>query len=187
MRSLETVVELFGLATQDMMWGGAPPTRRSVKRIREILGVRIPDAYLQVAAACPNYGAYLNGIGEDYDHDVHMLRLTQWFRSASVPPLPSHYVLLSHGHDGDCDCWDTREVEASGEHPIVHVSLETGYGDAPPQVQITDIRYASFASYLRSITIHYAERLRYPGCDPARQARATELIGNLNREHEGTS
>ena len=136
MRSLDAVVELFGLATQDMKWGAALPTKRSLERIHETLGVRIPDAYVQVAAACPNYGAYLNGIGEDYDHGVHMLRLTQWFRSASVPPLPSHYVLLSHGHDGDCDCWDTREVEASGEHPIVHVSLETGDCDAPSQVQI---------------------------------------------------
>lgn len=180
MRSLDTVVELFGLVTQDMKWGAAPPTKRSLKRIHELLGVRIPQVYAKVASACPNYGAYLNGIGEDYDHDVHMLRLTQWFRGASEPPLPTHYVLLSHGHDGDCDCWDTREVAASGEHPIVHVSLESGYGDEPPRVQITNIRYASFAHYLRCITVYYAEASR----SSASQARVEKLIEILKRENE---
>ena len=183
MTKFGTVVELFGLATHDMRWDAAPPTQRSIERIRESLGVRIPDAYVQVATSCPNYGAYLNGIGEDYDQGIHMLRLTQWFRSAAVPPLPSYYVLICHGHDGDCDCWDTREVvAASGEPPIVHVSLEEGYGDTPPRVQVSDIRYASFADYLTSITVYYAQCLNYPVCDPDRLARAADLIETLKRK-----
>jgi hypothetical protein len=182
MASFDTIKELFGLVTQDMKWGAAPPTRSSIKKIDDSLGVRIPDAYVQVATACPNYGAYLNGIGEDYDHEVHMLRLTHWFRSGPVPPLPEYYVLISHGHDGDCDCWDTREKTASGEHPIVGVSLQEAYGDTPPTVQTTDIRYSSFTDYLLSIVVYYGRDLTYSGYPPDIRARAAKLMEMLSKK-----
>lgn len=176
-----TIIELFQIATHNMNWGASPPTEKSIARIYDRLGVRIPDTYQQIASSCPNYGAYLNGIGEDYGHDVHILMLNQVFHNLDKdsPPLPAHFVLISHGHDGDCDCWDVRETTSSGEHPIVHVSLEEATEDTPAIARETDIRFENFEAYFEHITLYYSQNISYPGSDPALVERAAELTQKI--------
>ncbi len=147
----DTLTELFGIATEP--WGSsslfhvAPPTPRSVQRIQRELGVIIPNDFVRIATACPTYGVWLAGIGEDYDHGIHILRLNAVFHAkGDSPVLARHFVLLDHGHDGDCDCWDTREKTSSGEHPIVYVGLD---GVRPCR----DARFENFRSYIENFVI----------------------------------
>ena len=143
----DILTELFAAATEP--WGYhpwyhvAPPTPQSVERIQRELGMIIPADYLSIAAACPSYGGWLAGIGDDYDHGCNIIRLNAAFHSADNPPaLPPHFVLLNHGHDDDCDCWDTRATAAFGEHPIVYIILGS---DAP---EAGCKRFESFRPYL---------------------------------------
>jgi hypothetical protein len=174
------IADLFRIATHDMKTGAAKPTAKSLAKIESALGLEIPDVYRRIANECPNYGAYLNGIGEDYEQEVHILRLNQVFhdRAISRPALPAHFVLISHGHDGDCDCWDLRVKGSAGEHPIVRVSLEKARDDAPAVVRVSNERFENFRDYLARIAIHYGSRLA-PGKDPALVAKAKQLIREI--------
>lgn len=105
-------------------WGSSswypsqPPTDASVKRIEAELGVTVPALFIEIARACPSYGGLFGSIGEDCASHNHLLSINQAFREAGLIP---RYLLLNHGHDGDCDAWDTvAEREVNGEMPIVY-------------------------------------------------------------------
>ncbi len=110
-------------------WGSSgwyaakPPTEQSVRRIRDEFGITLPPLLVEVATACPSYGGWFNSIGEDYDSHAHILNLNRALRAEG---LPEQYVLLNHGHDGDCDAWDTAGIATAGEFPIVYFSFRTG-------------------------------------------------------------
>lgn len=161
----DILVELFSIATESSFQKVAPPTLRSVDRIQRELSVAIPADYVRLATACPSYGGLLAGIGEDYDDGIHILRLNAVFRAEG---LASHFVLLDHGHDGDCDCWDLRETHSSGEHPIVYVGLD---GVRPSR----DARFESFRSYIENFVVLNAAR----NPKPARRRRAKRMIQEL--------
>jgi hypothetical protein len=180
------IAELFRIATHDLNVGAAKPTAKSLAKIEGALGLEIPDVYRRIANECPNYGAYLNGIGEDYGQEVHILRLNQLFHDQKIirPALPAHFVLISHGHDGDCDCWDLRVKESAGEHPIVQVKLEKAREDAPAVVRVANERFESFRDYLVSIAVKYGSK-PVPGKDAATIAKAKQLVRQIeaaNRE-----
>jgi hypothetical protein len=170
MMPFDTLLELFRIATERGFQQVAPPTPRSVERIQRELGMTIPGDYVRIATACPNYGELLAGIGEDYDHGIHILRLNAEFHAeGDSPALPRHLVLLDHGHDGDCDCWDTRERTLSGEHPVVYVGLD---GVRPSRV----VRFDSFRDYVENFVIMSAPR----NPNPALRRRAKRMIQELH-------
>lgn len=180
MVEFKKIAELFRIATHDMDVGAAKPTAKSLAKIEAALGLEIPDVYRRIANECPNYGAFLNGIGEDYEQEVHILRLNQVFhdRAISRPALPPHFVLISHGHDGDCDCWDLRVKGSAGEHPIVQVNLEKAREDAPAVVRVANEHFETFREYLISIALHYASKHAHRK-DAAMVAKATQLIREI--------
>ncbi|MBG87583.1 MAG: hypothetical protein CMO80_11880 [Verrucomicrobiales bacterium] len=92
--------------------------------------------------------------GDTNDHDIHIIRMNCIFHGLDEAPLPERYILINHGHDGDCDCWDLEERTPSGEHPVVHISLEEAYNEHPARVRLTDIRYESFEDYMEAITLY---------------------------------
>jgi hypothetical protein len=109
-------------------WGSSswypsrPPTDTSVQRIHAELGFRLPVLFIEIADACPEYGGWFGSIGDDYASHNHLLSINRAFREEGVSP---RYVLLNHGHDGDCDAWDTEsESSASGERPIVYFNYD---------------------------------------------------------------
>jgi hypothetical protein len=149
----EILRELFDTATEP--WRGSyhvePPTPQSIQRIQQELSITIPDDYIHIATNCPSYGVWLAGIGEDYDHAFHILRLNGVFHDYNdLPALPQQFVLLNHGHDGDCDCWDTREITASGEHSIVYVDV----GSVSPEP--SGKKFEDFRSYIENFSLHSA-------------------------------
>jgi hypothetical protein len=148
----DVLVELVGYACEP--WGSsgfraAPSTSASLERIARELGVRVPPLFARVATECRVYGGWFASIGEDYDNPMHIIELNRAFRDMG---LPAHLVMLNHGHDGACDCWDTTRVH-DGEHPIVYVGLEES-GDA----RLGDLLGASFRDYLETYCRQHAPR-----------------------------
>jgi hypothetical protein len=169
MMPFDTLAELFAIATEPFSrvpWSsGKPPTARSIEKIQRKLGIRIPEDYVQLATTCSSYAACLAGIGEDYESGRHIIGLNRLFHDTvlervyggSGVALPSHFILLNHGHDGDCDCWDIRERTASGEHPIIHVSIESS------RPELVQNRFDSFRAYVEDFVVTNAPRHPKPG------------------------
>jgi hypothetical protein len=158
MMPFDKLVDLFRIVTDSRSRGdwvaGKPPTEGSIERIQKELRIRIPEDYMRLASACPSYAVLLASIGDDFDNGYHILYLNRGFHDGAIskPPLAQHFVLLDHGHDGDCDCWDTREMAPSGEHPIIYVGLE---GERPCRVG----RFNSFREYIENFVILNAPRI----------------------------
>ena len=143
-------------------------------RIERELGVRIPADFVKLATACPSYGTWFASIGNDFDRPSHIIMVNALFHDARQlhdgndgPALPAYLVMLNHGHDGDCDCWDTRVLAAAGERPIVYVRL-----DAPERLHA---RFATFRSYIEHLAVRHARSV----ADKAQRRRAKRLIDEL--------
>lgn len=102
-----------------------PPTSESLKRIEQELGLTIPPSYADLARVAPNYGVWFGSIGPDFDSLNHILKLNAAFHQGDeeYAAFPSQFILINHGHDGDCDCWKLDE-KIGYEHPIYHVNVE---------------------------------------------------------------
>jgi hypothetical protein len=135
----------------------APPTDLSLRRIEAELGFRPPALFVEVARACPAYGGWFGSIGDDFDNHNHLVRINQAFREEGLSP---RYVLLNHGHDGDCDAWDTdARPGADGELPIVSFSYD-GERRALAEARGS---VASFADYIDAFVRTRAPRCPVPG------------------------
>lgn len=178
MAPFDTLLELFEIAMarwSPRPWANAAaPTAESIARIQRELSVRIPDEFVRLAAACPSYGSWFASIGPDFDSSHHITRLNDLFHDGRQlhdgqdgPALPAHLVMLNHGHDGDCDCWDTRIVLPSGEHPIVSVRVDA---QEPSGAQ-----FQSFRAYAEHLALRHARSLP----DKAQRRRAKRLIEEL--------
>ncbi len=175
----DTLVELLTIATEPWGYSGwyhvAPPTKSSVAKIQDALGILIPEDYIRIATACPCYGGWLAGIGDDYEHRCHILTSNHILHNPSdepdnfAHPLPAHMVMLNHGHDGDCDCWDVREATASGEHPIVYLCLESDI------LEPIGDRFDDFRAYIEKFAVQHAPRAG----KTRRRRRAKRLIQQL--------
>lgn len=107
------------------LYPSEPPTSDSLKRIEQQLGLIVPPVYVDLARIAPNYGVWFGSIGPDFDSHNHILQLNAAFHQEDegYTALPSHFVLINHGHDGDCDCWNLEEKN-SCEHPIYYMNVE---------------------------------------------------------------
>ncbi len=154
-------------------FGLQPATSASVERISDELGIRLPVELVDVSRECPSYGSWFAGLGEDYSHPMHILRLNEEFHgpleSDGWHPLPEHLVLLNHGHDGDCDCWDTSELCASGEHPIVYLCLDAD--ELKPER-----RFETFRDYLQD----FCGWLRRGKVLPEHRLRVQEILAEYS-------
>ena len=133
----------------------------------------VPPLFIEVAAACPSYGGWFGSIGDDFDSHNHLLGINRAFREEGLIP---RYVLLNHGHDGDCDAWDVRaERSANGEMPIVYFNYDCdgrGLRGLRPSAK-------TFAEYIDAFV-----RARAPRCpEKALRRRAKRVLA----AHGGTA
>lgn len=174
----EVLTDLFELAMARWSpgpWATAPaPTADSISRIDRHLGVRIPEDFVRLASACPSYGSWFASIGDDFDRGLHITKLNQLFHDASQlhdegngPALAGHLIMLNHGHDGDCDCWDTTRRTATGEHPIVYVRLDAQ--------EPSGAEFGSFRAYAEQLTLRHARGV----ADRAQRRRVRRLLENF--------
>ena len=117
-------------------WAGSiifpskPATERSVSRIEKALRFKLPKDFIELSRLSLNYGVHLGSIGEDYQSHNHLLRLNEGFHDselqAEVPAvaLPADWVIINHGHDGACDCFDIADPGRDGEYPIYYLNNE---------------------------------------------------------------
>jgi hypothetical protein len=162
-------------------WGSStwypsrPPTDLSVQRIESELGIRLPPLFVNIARACPSYGGWFGSIGEDFASHNHIVQINRAFRTEGLDP---RYVLLNHGHDGDCDVWDTQPpLAGDGERPIVYFNYDVDRHST----RGFRIIAASFAAY---IDAHV--RTRAPRC-PVKdlRRRAKRMLAGFDVVKEG--
>ena len=133
----------------------AAATAKSVARIEAELKIALPQDFIELSQKCAPYGGWFSSIGEDFESPNHILRANESFREEDddYQPLPLHLVMLNHGHDGDCDCWDTsREPNADGGFPIIYFDATTG------EVRNSNYDFPSFASYLEYLCRAHSRR-----------------------------
>ena len=186
MMPFETLAELFEIATAPYSrapWVcAAPPTTSSIQRIERDLGIRIPADFIHLAAACPSYGSWLASIGNDFNNGSHITKLNPLFHESSPPEeegyaaLPPHFIMLNHGHDGDCDCWDTRAITPAGEHRIVYVCVDA------PAAEPAERVFESFRAYAEDFALYHARR----SPNKAQRKRAVQLIQELGLDIKET-
>jgi hypothetical protein len=129
---MKTLEELAELKTKKWMpwtcswYPSKPATKDSVTRIETILKVTLPSDFVEFSRLVHNYGVWFGSIGDDYQSHNHLLKLNAAFHEpepGSVA-LPEGWVLINHGHDGDCDCLDVSGG-SSTEYPIYYINVES--------------------------------------------------------------
>jgi SMI1 / KNR4 family (SUKH-1) len=164
MSTIEQLAELFafGATPWAALYKATPPTTASVSRINHDLGIELPTSFVAFAALCPRYGTWFASIGDDYDSYLHILRLNIGFHADDIEDEPNHLppwlILFNHGHDGDCDCFDTRSRTSSGEHPLLYYSIPDSDQLQPPS--IPQPLAASFQDYLDELSNRMANSYR---------------------------
>src|SRR5277367_462526 len=127
---MKTLEELAVLMTKKWMpwtcdwYPSKPATKESVVYIESILKFTIPQDFIEFSRLVHNYGVRFGSIGDDYTSHNHLLRLNEAFHQAddSSIALPERWILINHGHDGDCDCLDVS-VGNGGEYPIYYLNV----------------------------------------------------------------
>lgn len=151
-------------------WGSSggcpprPPTPESISRIESTLRITPPALFIEVAKACSSYGGWFNSIGDDYENHQHILSLNAAFHGGG---LATRYVLMTHGHDGDCDAWDLGATPADGEYPIVYFDYDCDRNHLSGLKPLA----ASFADYFDAFV-----RLKAPRCPVKRLRRRAKRI-----------
>jgi hypothetical protein len=136
-----------------------------VQRIAAELGVRLPALFIEIARACPAYGGWFGSLGDDFDSHNHLVSINRAFREAG---LSARYVLMNHGHDGDCDAWDTAaQPSVGGELPIVYFNFDCD------RRELRGLRpsAATFAEYIDAFV-----RAHAPRCPEKRLRRRAKRI-----------
>lgn len=97
-----------------------PPTKESIARIEQELGIKLPHSFLRFTAAAPNYGNWLASIGPDYDSPTHILNIN---RPGQVLGKPQKFIIINVGYDEDYECIDIETLDRlSGEYLITYWS-----------------------------------------------------------------
>jgi hypothetical protein len=96
----------------------AAPTPASLARIERELGIELPGSLVELARRSACFGAWFASLGDDEGDIVRLNRI--WHREVEPHErMPAHLILINHGHDDDCDCFDlSRPRTAAGEYAI---------------------------------------------------------------------
>lgn len=131
----ETLVRAFDLygGVYSKAYRAAPPTEASIREINKVFGIVLPPAFIRFARECPIYGTWFASIGEDFESFMNIVELNRVFHQPEGDepgdPLPPWLIMINHGHDGDCDCLDSRTYnEPTGEYLIQHWRDRKGPG-----------------------------------------------------------
>ena len=129
------------------------PTEASILHINRTLGIILPTSFIEFARHCPSYCSMLfASIGEDYDDDSHILSINHSFHRLGPPCVPAWMTVFNHGHDEDCDGFDSRQ-RSGDEYRIV-------YWDAAQGLKFDNLSWSahtSFRDYLEFMITHYAK------------------------------
>src|SRR5215471_17175367 len=99
----------------------SPPTDSSLRTIRDRLRFSIPADFVEFARLCPAYDSWLVSIGEDFNNPRHILELNAAFHSPDYALLPPELILITHGHDGDLDCYDLSNTDEKSRISICYL------------------------------------------------------------------
>jgi len=158
------------------------PTKSSLSVIQKHFDFQFPEDLIEFSSISKRYGAWFASFGEDYDNGFHVIRVNAGFRSQRRRVggswrniFPRQLVVINHGHDDDCDCIDTQDVDdVTGENAFYYWS---------PELEVPEKRTASFKHYLEN---HIGGKLDYyerqTGFSHSNKTRETALkiIADVN-------
>ncbi len=157
----EQTFALFELLYGRDYYGATPPTAKSIAAINRKLGISLPASYIAFAKACPHYGAAYASIGDDYSNENHIISLNEYFHHEAAEQrtgLPAWAILINHGHDGDCDCLDTRHFDAAaGEYPVIYCEVPVWESEPTDTVVHESLVDKTFSAHLESLVLHWAQ------------------------------
>ena len=109
------------------MYPCRPPTESSIGRIEQALGIILPATFIEFSRLVPNYGSWFGSIGDDFDSWMHIVELNKTFHEADEDSiaLPDEFIMINHGHDGHCDCFDRTKRSTTNEYPIYYLNVES--------------------------------------------------------------
>ena len=150
--SIDQLLRLFALAFPGD-GGDSAPTAGSIARINRELGIILPASFVEFAERCPAYTSLFASIGEDLNSGYHILDVNREFHCDEPHySVPKWFVVFNHGHDQDCDGFDSRRVGVDGEYPVMYWSALEGltFNNAAWPV------YSRFLDYLEFTLSYYA-------------------------------
>jgi hypothetical protein len=124
--------------------------------------------YVWLTEQTPHYDKEFCRIGPDVEDRGQILVMNRVFREEG---LPRRFVMINHGHDGICVCWDTWARPVEGELPLVLVHLE------PTRDWGLGQRYANFRACLEEVVREFAVR----SSSKAMRRRAKEILAPYSR------
>jgi hypothetical protein len=127
--TIEQLLDLFAVAFAHGHRRSSVPTAESVSRINRELGIVLPVSFVEFSRRCPGYSTLFASIGEDFNDAYHILNINRDFHGDEPHyRVPSWLVVFNHGHDEDCDGFDSRKLGADGEYPVVYWDASQGVG-----------------------------------------------------------
>ena len=151
----------------ELLWGrdynsAAAPTAGSISAINNKLGISLPTSFITFANSCPNYGSIFASIGDDYSNPNHINNLNTTFHHEAPEQnrgLPPWAMVINHGHDGCCNCLDTRKFcKDTGEYALIYCELPVWEPESAVTVVYEEITYKTFPLYLEYFVLERAER-----------------------------
>lgn len=129
------------------------PTEKTIRATENALGFSFPPSFRRFIVKSRYYGS----IEEDLNPPLSLVSLNRLFHEDSNEHyLPKFLILFMGGHDGDCNCFDSRFRDESGECPVVYWDAENMREQDVESLQPT---YANFLEFLEFITAYQLKRL----------------------------
>jgi hypothetical protein len=153
MLTLDQLVALHALGFSVEYPGcrASAPSAASISRINHTLGIVLPHIFIEFAERCPAYsGSHFVSIGEDFENPRHILNLNEEFHVTEPPCVPPWLIVVTHVYDGDCDGFDSRHHDDSGEYPFMHWDASSGLD------YISGRPFISCHNYLEQTIVTYA-------------------------------
>ena len=129
------------------------PTEETIQATEAALGFTFPPTFRRFIVRA----RYYLSITADLNHPYSLVYENQWLHEKSEEYyLPKFLILFMGGHDGDCNCFDSRFRDENGECPVVYWDAENM---TEKDIEGLKPTHSSFLEFLAFITEHELKRL----------------------------
>jgi hypothetical protein len=127
-------------------------TEETIRATEDALGFMFPPTFRQFIIKSRYYGF----IQKDLNHPHSLVYTNRWIHEDNEWYLPKFLILFMGGHDGDCNCFDSRFRDENGECPVVYWDAENMREQDIEGLKPT---HTSFLEFLEFITAYKLNRL----------------------------
>lgn len=132
-----------------------PPTDEELQYVEDCLQTTLPPLLVKLARTSPYYDQAFLALDDPKRCPAgslsHIVAGNEFWNKEGKP---EDLILISHGYDGDCDCFRRQEEEYNPQTPIEYVAVGDGHS--------SDLKVLAqnFREYLQDRCLYLASRLR---------------------------